>query len=701
MKALQTRSAMKRFSLLLLISLLLLGIRPLPAAAAPAAPTGLVATASDSAVSLTWTAVPGASSYNVYRSTTGGSGYTQVAAGLTSTGYTDLYLYNRQAYYYVVTATDGTGESNYSAGVSTKPNAEPYAWHFNRSSSKLEGWNGESALSKSVVNGDMVLAISGSNPYIYSPSNLQMDAAKFNSFQIRMKNATTSTTGELFWNTTTDATWRSVAFTITSNDSGYSTYTVNLNGNAYWNGTISQIRLDSTTASSGYSYVDYVKFTGSYTPKAPLFGAIRWDAWFPNNTSYTPIYVDPTLYTDYDYRQPFYGWYNAGITGHASIIDQEIDYAAAGLLDYWAFVWYPYNVADSESSQVWPGLGRELMQAFNDYYVSSKKNKIKFAFIIETSWAVGGDGTAGTKESFWRSRFVPDFVSKFSDSQYVKVEGNRPLVYWMNTSSLDTQPTGLGSNWATEMQYLIDQTVAAGLGEPYFVDVDNNPSEALAFGFEGISHYGLLGIQNGSTHQSYNDLAALDKGVIAQSVGNLKHLPGITPLNDHRARNAGSEWALDHGSADTFWFDLPTYSQWEDTVKFYYDWLLQYPGRSSDPGATLIYAWNEIDEGGQGIVPTLQDGTMFLDGIKAAKSGSLPAEYTDTINDSNLEITYSGTWNWNFPVATTHNNDEHSSSTTGSFAELTWNNAIGFELTGTKGTRKNGRLHRWNAPSYR
>ena len=50
-----------------------------PALAAPAAPTGLVATAGNAQVRLAWTASTGATTYHVKRSTTTGGPYTQIA----------------------------------------------------------------------------------------------------------------------------------------------------------------------------------------------------------------------------------------------------------------------------------------------------------------------------------------------------------------------------------------------------------------------------------------------------------------------------------------------------------------------------------------------------------------------------------------------------------------------------------------------
>jgi kumamolisin len=89
--------------------------------APPAAPTNLKATAGDSQVSLSWGASTGATSYNVLRSNTSGSGYSQIASDVTSTSYTDTGVTNGTTYYYVVEAVDIYGPSGYSNQASATP----------------------------------------------------------------------------------------------------------------------------------------------------------------------------------------------------------------------------------------------------------------------------------------------------------------------------------------------------------------------------------------------------------------------------------------------------------------------------------------------------------------------------------------------------------------------------------------------------
>ncbi|WP_434042658.1 MULTISPECIES: cellulose binding domain-containing protein [Sorangium] len=91
------------------------GTPPSGSVSRPAAPTSLAATASGpSAISLSWSASSGATSYNVYRSTT--PGFTpgtgnRIASSVPGTSYNSTGLSASTTYYYKVTASNAAGES--------------------------------------------------------------------------------------------------------------------------------------------------------------------------------------------------------------------------------------------------------------------------------------------------------------------------------------------------------------------------------------------------------------------------------------------------------------------------------------------------------------------------------------------------------------------------------------------------------------
>jgi fibronectin type 3 domain-containing protein len=66
------------------------------------------------AISLTWQASQGASSYCIYRGTTAGGPYTKIAWGVVGTNYTDVHVTHGQTLYYVITGVSGSNESGYS-----------------------------------------------------------------------------------------------------------------------------------------------------------------------------------------------------------------------------------------------------------------------------------------------------------------------------------------------------------------------------------------------------------------------------------------------------------------------------------------------------------------------------------------------------------------------------------------------------------
>jgi titin len=96
-----------------------------PPVVAPGIPTGVGATATSStSISVSWTAVSGATSYKVFRSATSGGTYTQVGTPASSP-YADAGLTASTAYYYKVSAVNSAGESGQSSYASATTQAPP------------------------------------------------------------------------------------------------------------------------------------------------------------------------------------------------------------------------------------------------------------------------------------------------------------------------------------------------------------------------------------------------------------------------------------------------------------------------------------------------------------------------------------------------------------------------------------------------
>nr|MDQ3283339.1 lamin tail domain-containing protein [Acidobacteriota bacterium] len=92
--------------------------------APPAAPSGLAATAGTSHVQLSWSSTSGATSYNVKRSTTSGSGYATIATPATNS-YDDTTAIDGTPYFYVISGSGAGGEGANSSEVMATPIAAP------------------------------------------------------------------------------------------------------------------------------------------------------------------------------------------------------------------------------------------------------------------------------------------------------------------------------------------------------------------------------------------------------------------------------------------------------------------------------------------------------------------------------------------------------------------------------------------------
>jgi hypothetical protein len=133
-------------------------------------------------------------------------------------------------------------------------------WSFD---SSTEGWSLAHSVGGSASGGVFNVNITGADPYILSPNNLGLEAVEKGKIKIRMQNLTTSTQCRLTWITNADQTWndtKSVLFTVTTNDTGQTDYTITM-PIAQWTGTLKQIRLGfGNSVISGNVQIDQIEF---------------------------------------------------------------------------------------------------------------------------------------------------------------------------------------------------------------------------------------------------------------------------------------------------------------------------------------------------------------------------------------------------------------------------------------------------------
>jgi len=323
-----------------------------------------------------------------------------------------------------------------------------------------------------------------------------------------------------------------------------------------------------------------VSVAGEDRPRS-IVGAIRWDAWHGDAgldsghevfkqgqlAPLTPgLAVERSLGPKHwHYRLPFY----AKVVGEnqvearantQAIMDQEITYASNAQLDYWAFL--TYNPKSPMS------LGLQL------YLSSPLKAKVKFSVICHH--------IRETPEEIER------LVGYMKDPQYIRVLGDRPLVYVFQCNAprafFDALTKAMGE---------------AGLKRPYLVNMGNTKD---GIGFDAVSSY------VGTDRNAWNKSKKQGRKVVPSVSGEDDRRPRVE--NPVPWEGGGAGKPVQGGPR------IPAEKAAANIaakVGSALEWNRNNP-ETGEANAVIIYAWNEFDEGGW-ICPTLSEGTDRLDAI--------------------------------------------------------------------------------------
>lgn len=334
-------------------------------------------------------------------------------------------------------------------------------------------------------------------------------------------------------------------------------------------------------------------------PTKIIVGAIRWDAWHGDASS-VGLAVEKSLGPPHWHcRLPFFGAEVSPTEVRArgatqEVMDQEIAYAHAAGLDYWAFVTYPPDSAMSRGLSL---------------YLSSKdKARINFCLNLQGGW-VGAGAKAWPKE-------VERYVSYFREPTYQKVSGGRPLVYlFMPEQMIGDRRFRSWADAKAAFDELRKAALAAGLPTPYIVAQGWSPAEARKhIELLGLDAAGQYASSGGGKRAPYAQLAAYTQKLWDGYAGaGLNVVPLVTAGWDRRPRVENPvPWEKPGGSLDEY-YETPAPQELAAHLHATLDWSAAHP-QAAEAQAVLIYAWNEFDEGGW-IAPTKSEGTKRLDAI--------------------------------------------------------------------------------------
>lgn len=318
-------------------------------------------------------------------------------------------------------------------------------------------------------------------------------------------------------------------------------------------------------------------------------GAYYFDGWAGKNkqadntnepwAKNAPSHLTKRFVRDFSERQPVWGWRD----DTQEIMERQIDLAADNGLDFFLFCWYwrdnkgPININALEEDHHHTSM--EL------YLKAKNKNRLKYSLLIANH---AGSEILGNEN--WESA-VRYWVRFFKDPQYIKVDG-KPLIVIFGT----------GDDAITDEQIAIMQKTAKkeGFKDGLSIAGCGEPAKKKAFNYS--THYNLTsGYADGHEEHKFQELIDKAKpkwrGSEAQP-----YIPVLNsgwdkrPWEGPEGLSQKEGWYFPDSSPQLFKSFL------KDAVK----WMDDNPTRTTKERLILIYAWNELGEGGY-LVPTKGD----------------------------------------------------------------------------------------------
>jgi hypothetical protein len=333
-----------------------------------------------------------------------------------------------------------------------------------------------------------------------------------------------------------------------------------------------------------------------------IAGAIRWDAWYtPSaNSLLAQNNLGPAAYQS---RAPVHcvptSTQSINCVGTQATMDAEITAAVSGGIKYWAFNQY----APSSS----------LTTGWNLYQSSALKNNVNWCWITSL-------GLLGQTGNFTSQ--ITLLATQMQQINYQKVTigatANRPVIYLIWTSGEFASNFGSSyTNVNAMFTALRAQVVAAGLGTPYIVVLGGAPTSAAAIvtsaSLDAISSYTpTLTVHPPSLYPTFASLstqaqsfwvsmAATGTPIVPIAITGLFVNPRVTRPS---TLNSGQ---IPYIGLDTL-YAISTNAELVTELSAAVTYITGNP--SIVPSTLLlIYAWNECDEGGGALTPTIGDPT--------------------------------------------------------------------------------------------
>lgn len=321
-------------------------------------------------------------------------------------------------------------------------------------------------------------------------------------------------------------------------------------------------------------------YFAGWAGKCPYDNGTPENAWAKG----MPTHFTKKLATEFSGRTPIWGWRDDS----KAIIERQIDLAADNGIAYFSYCWY---WADNKGPINASAIEKDSKHLPMYMFMNAKNNsRMEFCLLVANHGGFEIVGIEAWKQAadFWITNY-------FKHPRYLKVDGKPVITIF--------QPKGADKSG---LAYLQESAVKAGFPGVLVTGCGNVDA---GNGFQAQTLYNTKPKEGLNLTDIYPFKLLADWNIAVWNRTdrpNIPYIPCASAGWDRRPWEAPNGEGFGKGVDVSVHFDRGTPEQFEQYIKSMADWMDANPKLVTKDRLGLIYAWNEIGEGGW-LVPCEDD----------------------------------------------------------------------------------------------